>query len=72
VRLNFLLSDGETMYAFNHHPEKIMYLTDRQTAGGSSVVITTQTLDSGRWDAMPEDRLLVIRQGRLVAQSDKI
>lgn len=72
VRLNFLLSDGETMYAFNHHPEKTMYLANRQTAGGSSVVVTTQALDDGRWEALPEDRALVIRRGRLVAQSEII
>ena len=72
VRLNFLLSDGETIYAFNHHPEKTMYLTDRPTAGGASVIVTTQALDGGSWQALPVDRVMVIRNGRLAAMSEKI
>jgi glutamine amidotransferase len=72
VRLNFLLSDGETIYAFNHHPEKTMYQADRPTAGGPSVVVTTQVLDDDRWEALPEDRVIVVRHGRLVARSEKI
>jgi glutamine amidotransferase len=72
VRLNFLLSDGETMYAFNHHPEKTMYRADRPTAGGSSLVVATQILDDGYWEALPEDRVVVVRRGKLVALSEKI
>jgi predicted glutamine amidotransferase len=72
VRLNFLLSDGETIYAFNHHPEKTMYRSDRPAAGGSSVVVATQVLDGERWTALPEDQVLVFRLGRLAAASEKI
>jgi glutamine amidotransferase len=72
VRLNFLLSDGETIYAFNHHPEKTMYLADRRTAGGSSLIVATQVLDDSLWKPLPEDRVIVVRQGRLVARSEKI
>jgi predicted glutamine amidotransferase len=72
VRLNFLLSDGETMYAFNHHPEKTMYQADRPTAGGSSVVVATQILDNGRWEALPEDCVIVVSRGKVVASSEKI
>jgi|AGTN01.2.fsa_nt_gi Predicted glutamine amidotransferase len=72
VRLNFLLSDGEAMYAFNHHPEKAMYRSDRQTTGGPSVVVATQVLDGGHWEPLPEDRVLVVSQGRQIALSEKI
>jgi predicted glutamine amidotransferase len=72
VRLNFLLSDGETLYAFNHHPEKTMYRGDRPTAGGPSVVVATQVLDAGPWEALPEDCVIVVRRGKVVARSEKI
>jgi len=72
VRLNFLLSDGETIYAFNHHPEKTMYRSDRHTAGGRAVVVATQALDGGRWAPLPEDRVIVVRHGQLVTTSEQI
>jgi predicted glutamine amidotransferase len=72
VRLNFLLSDGEKLYAFSHHPEKPMYYTVRETAGGSSLMIATQALDTGEWAMLPDDRLVVVSHGKLLAMSDKL
>jgi glutamine amidotransferase len=72
VRLNFLLSDGETLYAFSHHPEKPMYYTARETAGGRSLMIATQVLDTGGWTALPDDRLVVVSHGRLQVMSDPL
>ena len=72
VRLNFLLSDGETIYAFNHHPEKTMYQSARPAAGGQALAIATQVLDAGPWTVLPVDRVIVVRDGRVVATSEKI
>jgi predicted glutamine amidotransferase len=72
VRLNFLLSDGETLYAFSHHPEKPMYYAARETAVGSSLMIATQPLDTCGWTALPDDRLIVVSHGKLLAMSDRL
>jgi predicted glutamine amidotransferase len=72
VRLNFLLTNGETIYAFNHHPEKTMYMTDRQTAGGPAFIVATQVLDDGSWTALPEDRVVVVSRGRVMAISEPL
>ena len=67
VRLNFLLTDGDVIYAYNHHPEKPMYHGTRQTSGGRSVIVATQRLDGESWSELPEDYLAVIRQGKITS-----
>jgi predicted glutamine amidotransferase len=49
-----------------------MYLADRPSAGGSSLIVATQVLDDSQWEPLPEDRVIVIRHGRLVSRSEKI
>ncbi|OPY30607.1 MAG: hypothetical protein A4E28_00188 [Methanocella sp. PtaU1.Bin125] len=49
-----------------------MYYTVRETAGGSSLMIATQTLDAGNWRPLPDDRLIIVSHGRLLATSDPV
>lgn len=72
VKLNFLLSDGENMYAFSHHQEKPMFTSGKQAESGESMVISTQLLDGMNWAKLPEDRLLVACRGKLLKMSGKI
>lgn len=59
VGLNFVMSDGRDLYAFSHHAEKPMYIA--REGGGTAVA--TRRLDGYAWEAVPADRLLVLRGG---------
>jgi glutamine amidotransferase len=72
IRLNFLLSDGEMLYAFNHHPEKPMYVSRGRTAAGEALLFSTQTLEGQGWASLPEDRLVVAGDGKLRRMSGTI
>lgn len=72
VHLNFVMSDGEAVYAFSHHPEKPMYQALRPTARGASVAVATQVLDDEPWTPLPADRLVVLRNGALDNISEPI
>lgn len=72
IRLNFVLSDGDTLYAFNHHPEKPMYYTKGNGGREQSIVVSTQKLDGNGWAQLPTDRLLMVNKGKFFALSNKI
>ncbi len=61
-RFNFLLSDGEVLIAHGHdrlhHEER----------SGDCVLIATEPLDDGAWQAFAPGELRVYRRGRLLAK----
>lgn len=72
IKLNFLLTDGNMMYAFNHHPEKPFYYARRQRPYGGAFTISTQKLDGDDWKKLPEDRILLVNNGEVQALSHLI
>ena len=68
VGLNFVMSDGNVLYAFNHHPEKPMYYVN----AGNATMVSTQKLDGGAWEILPPDRLMLVKDGEVYRLSDRI
>ena len=76
ITFNFLLSDGTTLYAYNHYPEKPLYASQRQKGYGGAIVVSTGRLahpDAGlSWRRVPADRLLAISDGRIHVLSNPL
>jgi glutamine amidotransferase len=72
VGLNFIMSDGQVLYAFNHHAEKPMYYSKITTPDNDSVMVSTQRLDGNTWEVLPPDRLLLVKEGKIYAITDPI
>jgi len=72
IGLNFIMSDGDVLYAYNHHAEKPMYYAKTATKGDHSLLVSTQELDGNDWEVLPKDRLLLVKQGDIYALSDTI
>lgn len=72
IKLNFLLSDGDNVYAFGHHPEKPMYYQNLYHMKGARTMVSTQVLDGTPWVKLPNDRLLVVAQGQIQSISGPI
>jgi glutamine amidotransferase len=68
VGLNFVMSDGHVLYAFNHHPEKPMYCSK----SGNALIVSTQKLGCGAWEQLPRDRLLMVKDGEVYRISESI
>lgn len=76
-KLNFLMSDGTLLYAFNHSKSKPMYFLKRETKpyGNAFLVSTTDDIIKSQgevWKEMPLDKLLVICNGEVLIQSSRI
>lgn len=72
VGLNFVMSDGQVLYAFNHHAEKPMYFSKITAQESNAVMVSTQKLDGSSWEVLPADRLLLVKNGMIYALSDPI
>ena len=72
VRLNFLLSDGSLLYAFNHYPGKPIFLLRREKDYGGAILISTQKLSHENWVMIRPDSLLVLSKGRVLVLSDQL
>ncbi|MGE5556922.1 MAG: class II glutamine amidotransferase [Caulobacteraceae bacterium] len=72
VKLNFVMSEGTDLYAFNHHPQKPMYYARSSSPHGDYVIVSTQMLDGIVWERLPEDKLLLVRDGKVMALSERI
>jgi predicted glutamine amidotransferase len=70
--LNYLLSDGTTLYAFNHYPSKPVYFLRREKDYGGAILVSTQKLSPENWERIPPDRLLVLSKGEVSVLSDPI
>ena len=68
VGLNFVMSDGNVIYTFNHHADKPMYYAH----DAMGITVSTQRLDGYAWENMPADRLLLLKKGEVYGLSDKI
>ena len=68
VGLNFVMSDGDVLYAFNHNPEKPMYYSRSENA----IMVSTQKLDGNPWELLPADRLMLVKDGEVYRLSDRI
>lgn len=68
VGLNFVMSDGNVLYAFNHHPEKPMYYS----SSGGAITVSTQKLGGSAWELLPADRLMLVKDGEVYRLSDRI
>jgi predicted glutamine amidotransferase len=68
IGLNFVMSDGSALYAFNHHADKPMYYTCENDA----VTVSTQKLDGYTWETVPSDRLMLLKKGEISGVSDPI
>lgn len=72
VRLNLLISDGRTLYAFHHYPNKPIYMLRRPKGSGEAVLFSTQRLSDEGWESIPKDRLLSISGGQIQVLSSEI
>lgn len=77
IRLNLIISDGQTLYAFHHYryndgSPKPIYMLRRTKEDGEAVVISTQRLSDENWEAIPEDRLVAINGGEILVISDRL
>lgn len=72
IGLNFVMSDGRTLFAFNHHAEKPLYLSKATCPGGNMVTVSTQKLEGGQWETLPADRLMLVRGGEVHGLSDRL
>jgi len=72
VRLNLLISDGRSLYAFHHYPGKPMFMLRRSKMYGGAVLVSTQKLTEEDWEPIPENRLLVIDGGEVQVLSSAI
>ena len=68
IGLNFVMADGSTVYAYNHHEDKPMYCSQEN----EGVTVSTQKLDGYSWEAMPADHLLLLKKGEIYALSERI
>lgn len=64
-KLNFLLYDGEYMYVHKNEPGTMF----RKVIPGT-VLISTHPLDDSQWEEVPQNRLLVYRNGHLIYEAD--
>ena len=72
VKLNLLISDGRTLYAFHHYPGKPIYMLRRSKEYGGAVVVSTQRLSEEDWEPIPNNRLLSINGGEVQVMSSAI
>jgi len=72
IHLNFLMSDGSLLYAFNHYPAKPMYFIRNEKDFGGTVVVSTKKVGSGEWSKIPSDKVLVISNGEILLLSDRL
>jgi len=73
--MNFLLSDGDILYAFNDsHHERNMYYLSRAKSYAHAFLVTTIPggLSEEDWKPMPRDRLIVLYHGYPLILSDTI
>lgn len=71
--INFLLSDGNNMYIFNHYPTRPIYYLRRQKEYGGAILVTTiRELSREQWQKLEPDRLLAISNGEVLVISDKL
>lgn len=71
--LNFLLSDGTILYAFNHYKDKPIYYLKRQKPYGGAFLISTQILSNNEsWKTIRPDSLLMVCNGEILELSDPI
>jgi predicted glutamine amidotransferase len=69
VRLNLLISDGRTLYAFQHYPNKPIYILRRSKSYGGAILMSTQKLTEEDWEPIPENRLLAVEGGEVQVMS---
>lgn len=72
INLNFLLSDGSILYAFNHYTGKPIYFLKREKDYGGAFLISTHKLSNENWKILPSDRLLLITRGNILVLSGPI
>ena len=72
IHLNFLMSDGSLLYAFNHYPRAPMYFIRNEKEFGGTMVVSTKKVESGEWRKIPSDKLLVISKGEILLLSDRL
>lgn len=72
INLNFLMSDGNILYAFNHYYSKPIYLLKREKDYGGAILVSTQKLGNENWKKIPEDKLLLLEKGEIIVLSDDI
>jgi len=73
IHLNFLMSDGDILYAFHHYPGKPMYILRREKDYGGAILISTQKLsDDEGWKKLPSDKLLLVNRGEILVLSNNL
>ena len=63
-KLNFLLHDGDYMYVHKNEPGTLFRTVSQGTA-----VFSTHPLDDRCWEEVPQNRLLVYRDGELIHEA---
>jgi len=71
--VNYLLTDGASLFVLNHYTSRPIYFTRRDKPYGSAFVATTvDGLTNERWRKLPPNRILVVNNGELLVLSDPV
>ena len=65
-KLNFLLYDGDYLYVHKNEPGTMF-----RKALSDAVIVSTHPLDDSVWEDVPQNQLLVYRDGKLVYEGTR-
>ncbi|MEM0302117.1 MAG: class II glutamine amidotransferase [Archaeoglobaceae archaeon] len=68
--LNYLLTDGNALFAFCNH--RNMFMLRREKDYGGAILISTQKLTDERWVPIPKNRIICLINGELFVVSKEI
>ena len=72
IHLNFLMTDGDILYAFHHYDSKPIYFLRRAKEYGGALLASTRKLTQEPWKTIPKNRLMLISRGDVLILSDPI
>ncbi|MDI3497314.1 class II glutamine amidotransferase [Archaeoglobus sp.] len=68
--VNYLLTDGNVLFAFCNH--RRMYMLRREKEYGGAILISTQKLSDENWVEIPKNRVLCVLNGEVLVTSSRI
>lgn len=72
INLNFLMSDGTILYAYNHYDDRPIYFLKRNKDYGGAFLLSTQKLSKENWKKLRSDSLLLVSNGEVLVLSDPL
>ena len=66
INLNLLISDGRTLFVFNHYESAPIYMLRREKSYGGAILLTTvPNFTDENWEPIPPDSLIAISGGEI-------